>query len=193
MSHISSSLTRILCDAAVLDAGKMRWTAAEPTPFTRCAHSGVPVTITSCSSPSDEALSTTSGTDGTHGTATAASHVLIYGGFSGEAVEGDVLQIDCKVWGGVLRICAEVSKVCGGGREVIEGDVLQRSTARYGKGMKGVLGFLTWLNEGKGPPFPRSRQSYGIHDKSGEGKDTPDSDTPGSDSVLPLPWRMCPP
>ena len=148
MSHISTPI-RILCDAAVLDAGKMRWTAAEPTPFTRCAHSGVPVTITSCSSPSDEAPSTASTTSGTSGA--AASHVLIYGGFSGEAVEGDVLQIDCKVWGGVLRICVEFRKVCGGGRS---------SRATYCRGVllgmgrerAGVLGILTWLSEGKGPP-----------------------------------------
>ena len=32
---------RVLCDAAILDAGEMKWSAVEPTPFSRCAHSGV--------------------------------------------------------------------------------------------------------------------------------------------------------
>ena len=36
--------------------------------------------------------------DGAVGTVgRSADFVVIYGGFSGEAVEGDVLQIDCKV------------------------------------------------------------------------------------------------
>lgn len=32
---------RVLCDAALFDAKAMRWTAVEPTPFSRCAHSCV--------------------------------------------------------------------------------------------------------------------------------------------------------
>ena len=32
---------RVLCDAAVFDASAMKWILNEPTPFMRCAHSGV--------------------------------------------------------------------------------------------------------------------------------------------------------
>ncbi len=77
---------RILCDAALLNAKEMRWVAAEPTPFSRCAHSGVAVRL---SGSTGGAEASTSGS--------SSSAVIVYGGFSGEAVEGDVLQIDCKV------------------------------------------------------------------------------------------------
>ena len=36
---------RILCDVVILDASKMRWTATEPMPFSRCAHTGVSVSL----------------------------------------------------------------------------------------------------------------------------------------------------
>lgn len=62
---------KILCDAAVLDVKEMRWKTIEPTPFSRCAHSIV-------TSASDE----------------VDPPILIYGGFGGEEVEGDVLRID---------------------------------------------------------------------------------------------------
>jgi hypothetical protein len=62
---------KILCDAAVLDIKEMRWRTIEPTPFSRCAHSIVTL------APRD-----------------AEPLILIYGGFGGEEVEGDVLRID---------------------------------------------------------------------------------------------------
>ena len=68
---------KILCDAAVLDVKEMKWKSIEPTPFSRCAH-----TIVSLKAPSEELK------------AEAETLVFIYGGFSGEAVEGDVLKID---------------------------------------------------------------------------------------------------
>ncbi|KAJ9534671.1 hypothetical protein QJQ45_002958 [Haematococcus lacustris] len=58
---------RVLCDAAVLDVSAGRWLAQEPTPFTRCAHASVMLP--------------------------ANNSVLVFGGFSGESVLGDVLSI----------------------------------------------------------------------------------------------------
>ncbi|GAX80078.1 hypothetical protein CEUSTIGMA_g7516.t1 [Chlamydomonas eustigma] len=75
---------KILCDAAVLDVSKMKWGDVEPTPFSRCAHTGI--TVPSYTVDSGEASTSDA----------ATSSVLIYGGFSGDAVEGDVLRIDCK-------------------------------------------------------------------------------------------------
>lgn len=152
---------RVLCDAAILDAGEMKWSAVEPTPFSRCAHSGVlmarqssPATGEACAAcqarpaargtapylvlsltwlallvtcsagtflaltgfahhiwhqfipctqlicPSHMALPHTCNDaedEDVGGSEHSGSSVIIYGGFSGEAVEGDVLQIDAKV------------------------------------------------------------------------------------------------
>ncbi|KXZ55710.1 hypothetical protein GPECTOR_2g1260 [Gonium pectorale] len=94
---------KVLCDAALFDAKLMRWTAIEPTPFSRCAHSSI--VLPACEQPSDTAtggsVPNTStqqpqqagGTEGSSASG-GGSRVLIYGGYSGEAVEGDVLQID---------------------------------------------------------------------------------------------------
>lgn len=68
---------RMLCDVARFDAAHMTWDAIEPTPFTRCAHSAVAIPNAGLTAPD------ASGTS-----------VLVYGGFSGEAVEGDVMRID---------------------------------------------------------------------------------------------------
>mmetsp|Transcript_27095 Transcript_27095/g.59195 ORF Transcript_27095/g.59195 Transcript_27095/m.59195 type:complete len:337 (-) Transcript_27095:669-1679(-) len=75
-----SSDGRILCDAAVLDAKQMKWTATEFTPFQRCAHVSIAL----------------SASDDQAGTSSSGHAVLIYGGYSGEAVEGDILKIDSK-------------------------------------------------------------------------------------------------
>ncbi|GFR48802.1 hypothetical protein Agub_g10753 [Astrephomene gubernaculifera] len=155
---------KVLCDAALFDAKQMKWTAIEPTPFSRCAHSCVvlpaaaPGSGTAASAqqttmssegaqptrggdeqqkgqqphphadqqeadgtsqaaegavaPVDSSVDTRHATgraDGNTPTTTttssccgggsssgSSSRVLIYGGYSGEAVEGDVLQIDCR-------------------------------------------------------------------------------------------------
>ncbi|KAG2451277.1 hypothetical protein HYH02_003883 [Chlamydomonas schloesseri] len=102
---------KVLCDAALFDAKQMKWTAVEPTPFSRCAHSavvmpGAPASTSAAATAgagaagSGSAEPGASGSAGESGEAAAASgsgadcRVLIYGGYSGEAVEGDVLQID---------------------------------------------------------------------------------------------------
>eukprot|EP00983_Pelagomonas_calceolata_P009093 295231-Pelagomonas_calceolata.AAC.4 len=48
---------RVLSDAALLEAADMRWSLIEPTPFSRCAHTGVAV-------PSSTAPSTSSSIQG---------------------------------------------------------------------------------------------------------------------------------
>ncbi|KAG2435747.1 hypothetical protein HXX76_006943 [Chlamydomonas incerta] len=97
---------KVLCDAALFDAKQMKWTAIEPTPFSRCAHSAVVMpgapALAAAAGGSEEAASAAKAEDGAEaagGSGGAASsgggcRVLIYGGYSGEAVEGDVLQID---------------------------------------------------------------------------------------------------
>ena len=59
----------------------------------------LPVCQRSCHIHLDNATGDSPVTDGDASTSTArsADYVIIYGGFSGEAVEGDVLQIDVKV------------------------------------------------------------------------------------------------
>jgi hypothetical protein len=71
-----------LDDAAILDMHTLTWRCVEPTPFSRCAHSAVVMRRA-------EVL----GDAGTAGGADGQV-VLIYGGFSGEAVQGDVFYID---------------------------------------------------------------------------------------------------
>jgi hypothetical protein len=90
---------RVLCDAALLDLGTMRWGAAEPTPFARCAQSAVaflPATA-------DTAGGGDASASGADGAAAAAGgpqgpprrpYVVTFGGFSGEAVEGDLIRLD---------------------------------------------------------------------------------------------------
>lgn len=81
----------------MLDAKEMRWRCLEPTPFARCAHSGVTMMRRdvlaaqlqrASGGGSDNAvpMDTSSDSDG--------PVVVIYGGFSGEAVEGDIFYID---------------------------------------------------------------------------------------------------
>jgi len=81
---------RVLCDAARMELGEMVWSAAEPTPFSRCAHCAGAVAPASSSQGA--------GAQGVGEPSTAAaqgrSDVLVYGGFTGEAVEGDVMRID---------------------------------------------------------------------------------------------------
>eukprot|EP00798_Chlamydomonas_sp_ICE-L_P012759 gene12759-16010_t len=151
--------SKVLCDAAVFDASTMKWTATEPTPFTRCAHTGVTIPkpgvyygsmgqslwvnrsigqwVDSQSSsrhvqPQSEARATSrapqsllpipstpdrwtcpqearkrlyfpafalsgpqaNGHDESSNGTSSTHCVLIYGGFSGEAVSGDMLCID---------------------------------------------------------------------------------------------------
>ncbi|PNH12850.1 Tip elongation aberrant protein 1 [Tetrabaena socialis] len=111
---------KVLCDAALFDARLMKWTAIEPTPFSRCAHSSVvlpaprpdaqPVAGTATAAAGGEAGISGAGEqpqqlDGSRaaggeepasssGGGGGACRVLMYGGYSGEAVEGDILQID---------------------------------------------------------------------------------------------------
>eukprot|EP00955_Chlamydomonas_euryale_P047115 353590-Chlamydomonas_euryale.AAC.10 len=91
---------RILCDAAVLDTGSMEWGAVEPTPFSRCAHSTVSLPggagAGPMRSPPNDSASDVPPTASTSGS-TGGGAVIVYGGFSGEAVEGDVMSIDSKV------------------------------------------------------------------------------------------------
>jgi len=90
---------RILCDAAVLDTGSMEWGAVEPTPFSRCAHSTVSLPggagAGPMRSPPNDSASDVPPTASTSGS-TGGGAVIVYGGFSGEAVEGDVMSIDSK-------------------------------------------------------------------------------------------------
>ncbi|GIL92711.1 hypothetical protein Vretifemale_20168 [Volvox reticuliferus] len=114
---------KVCCDAALFDAQQMKWTAIEPTPFSRCAHSSVvlpPAHATSSpgktgsgdtehvahelcqngGAVSEEGNGTAATVQGTTaptpGTVGSSSRVLIYGGYSGEAVEGDLIQIDSR-------------------------------------------------------------------------------------------------
>ena len=121
---------RILCDAAVLDADSMTWAGVEPTPFSRCAHTSVLLgsggerggSLVSCVHPVASwwaacSLSHLQGLSAlmaaavcaegaSEGASSSGRSLVIYGGFSGEAVEGDVLKIDNKVGSG----CAEARK-----------------------------------------------------------------------------------
>mmetsp|Transcript_19607 Transcript_19607/g.54628 ORF Transcript_19607/g.54628 Transcript_19607/m.54628 type:complete len:351 (-) Transcript_19607:613-1665(-) len=101
---------RVLSDAALLEAADMRWSLIEPTPFSRCAHTGVAV-------PSSTAPSTSSSIQGEQQQQGPASSmdVLIYGGFSGDAVEGDVIKIDGKTLDVELlqRSPREADKIAG--------------------------------------------------------------------------------
>jgi hypothetical protein len=45
---------RVCCDAALFDARQMKWTAIEPTPFARCAHSAVILPVTSAGAAEDQ-------------------------------------------------------------------------------------------------------------------------------------------
>ncbi|PNW72026.1 hypothetical protein CHLRE_16g685500v5 [Chlamydomonas reinhardtii] len=99
---------KVLCDAALFDAKEMKWTSIEPTPFSRCAHSAVVVpgapasasaaggsTEGGASGKAEEGADAAAGSGGAAATSSGGDcRVLIYGGYSGEAVEGDVLQID---------------------------------------------------------------------------------------------------
>ncbi|GLC47994.1 hypothetical protein PLESTB_000047500 [Pleodorina starrii] len=118
---------KVCCDAALFDARQMRWTAIEPTPFSRCAHSSVVLPApagagggrsTSGAQPPQQqdgssvgnGVPSLEGLAGSEAGAEAAgvassssssssgggNRVLIYGGYSGEAVEGDILQIDSR-------------------------------------------------------------------------------------------------
>eukprot|EP00873_Tetraselmis_striata_P045080 jgi/Tetstr1/465344/TSEL_010030.t1 len=71
---------RVLDDAAILDMAACSWRSVEPTPFSRCAHSAAAM-------PRADVLGADAG-----GSPTPL--VVIYGGFSGEAVQGDVFYID---------------------------------------------------------------------------------------------------
>jgi len=91
---------RVLDDAAVFDAKEMVWRSIEPTPFARCAHSAVAM-------PRADVLGLSGDTGGAE--MRSGSHVVVvYGGFSGEAVEGDVFYID--------PFTSEVEVLCRGPR-----------------------------------------------------------------------------
>ncbi|KAL3152010.1 hypothetical protein ABBQ32_001128 [Trebouxia sp. C0010 RCD-2024] len=82
---------KVLCDACLFDASSLTWRLKEPTPFARCAHTAVALpSEAGCSgnhqSDNDEPMSS--------GPETEHMCVLVYGGFSGDAVEGDLISID---------------------------------------------------------------------------------------------------
>jgi len=86
-------------DVAVLDAKEMRWRCLEPTPFARCAHSAVLMprheVLAGQPQPADEEpVPMDTEADGGGSSSRGGGVVLIYGGFSGESVEGDVFYID---------------------------------------------------------------------------------------------------
>lgn len=93
----SLAARRVLCDAAVLSVRDSRWEQAEPTPFSRCAHSGIALpgpapqqaqqvhaapgaANGSHTADASHAPSTSSSSGGGSGGCCA---VLIYGGYSG--------------------------------------------------------------------------------------------------------------
>lgn len=98
----------VLCDVAVFDAKEMKWVAREPTPFPRCAHAAAALASPAAGPASSsgrgadaDAAASTAAADAEQGTGAAvgsgaAPRVCVYafGGFSGEAVEGDLLRID---------------------------------------------------------------------------------------------------
>lgn len=87
----------------------MRWAAGEPTPFSRCAHSSVPVPALGAGAAAGAGAAGASGSAAQGGSGSGGGSspvwapeeevgaVLVYGGFSGGSVEGDVLRIDGKV------------------------------------------------------------------------------------------------
>lgn len=78
----------VLCDAAIFDATQMKWTVQEPTPFARCAHAAAALESAETSTSEGAPPGAESGTSGVS--------VYVFGGFSGEAVVGDLIRIDAR-------------------------------------------------------------------------------------------------
>lgn len=72
----------ILCDAVLFEAGDMKWLTREMTPFTRASHCCAALRVGPAPAQGNQEEVPLS--------------MIAYGGFSGEAVEGDVLKIDGK-------------------------------------------------------------------------------------------------
>lgn len=110
--------------AAVLDVAASKWVAAEPTPFSRCAH---------CAGAAPRALADPGQQHGTGSAQDAAPRddVLVYGGFSGESVEGDVLRIDSRV-GALLLYVPACAALCMPG--CFRAPVIDCCHARYVRG-----------------------------------------------------------
>lgn len=82
---------RVLRDVAVLDVASMRWAAAHSTRLALCAHSAVALPIVAGVGMSD-------GREGSSNGGVAAQHqrVVMFGGFNGSQVCGDVATISGK-------------------------------------------------------------------------------------------------
>ncbi|GMH45119.1 hypothetical protein BSKO_13076 [Bryopsis sp. KO-2023] len=80
---------RVLCDAALFDSNMMQWRNVVYTAFQRCAHTATIVETTHKQNDPDQ------NGEGNSDNRPRKS-VLIYGGFTGEVVEGDLLEMDIE-------------------------------------------------------------------------------------------------